>query len=136
LLPILAGVLILYAFLLPKILPLFQGGPLAARYFLSALVISPLGLIMGIPFPAGIRLLGEQNPGFVPWAWCANGCASVLGAILPVLIALTWGFRSVWLISALLYLLSLVFVRGLALPAALGRNEPGTPNSPGRSDGG
>jgi len=114
LLPVLAGMLILYAFLLPKALSLFQGGPLAARYFLSALLISPLGVAMGVPFPAGIRLLGEQKPEFVPWAWCANGCASVLGAILPVLIALTWGFQSVWVISSLLYLLALVLLWKLA----------------------
>jgi len=109
-LPILVGLLILYAFLLSRILPFFQGWQLEARYFLSALLIAPLGLTMGIPFPAAIRLLGAQKPEFIPWAWCANGCASVLGAILPVLIALSWGFQAVWLLSSLLYLLGLSLI--------------------------
>jgi hypothetical protein len=108
--PILVGLLILCVFLLPRILSFLQGWPLEARYLLSALLIAPLGLIMGIPFPLAIRLLGEQKPEVVPWAWCANGCASVLGAILPVLIALSLGFQVVWLLSSLLYLLGLSLI--------------------------
>jgi len=50
-----------------------------------------------------IRLLGLQGPSFIPWAWCANGCASVLGAILPVIIALALGFQTVFFLAALLY---------------------------------
>ena len=119
-LPILAGLLILYAFLLPQALSLFQGWPLGSRYFLSGLLIAPLGVIMGIPFPAGIRLLGAYKPGFIPWAWCANGCASVLGAILPVLIALSWGFQAVWLLSSLLYLLGLALIWKVSPSASSG----------------
>ena len=128
-LPILAGLLILYAFLLPQALSLFQGWPLGSRYFLSGLLIAPLGLIMGIPFPAGIRILGAQKPGFVPWAWCANGCASVLGAILPVLIALSWGFQTVWLLSSVLYLLGLTLIWKVSPSASGGPDEAGKTNS-------
>lgn len=109
--PLLGGGLLLSAFFLSPALSLFQGFPLGVRYFLAGLMAAPLGLAMGVPFPAGIRLLGQQNPGFVPWAWCANGCASVLGAILPALIALHWGFRTVWLMAALLYFLALILSR-------------------------
>jgi len=128
-LPILAGLLILYAFLLPQALSLFQGWPLSSRYFLSGLLIAPLGLFMGIPFPAGIRLLGAQKPGFVPWAWCANGCASVLGAILPVLIALSWGFQAVWLLSSVLYLLGLTLIWKVSPSATGAPDEAGKTNS-------
>jgi hypothetical protein len=106
-----AGLLLFYALFLPSVLSALHGWPLGWRYFFSGLLIAPLGLAMGFPFPEGLRLLGRQNPAFVPWAWCANGCASVLGAILPVLIALSWGFQAVWFISSLLYLLALVLIR-------------------------
>lgn len=109
-LAVLGGLLIAYALLLSPALSFFQGWPLWSRYLLSGLLIAPLGLAMGVPFPAGIRLFGGQKPDFVPWAWCANGCASVLGAILPVLIALGWGFQAVGLFSSLLYILALVFI--------------------------
>ena len=127
--PILVGLLILYAFLLPPVLSFFQGWPLEARYFLSALLIAPLGLTMGIPFPMAIRLLGAQKSEAVPWAWCANGCASVLGAILPVLIALSWGFQAVWLLSSLLYLLGLSLIWKVSPSPSCPPDEAGKTNS-------
>jgi len=108
---ILAGSLIfLYAFFFPQVLPIFQGNPLLFRQVITIFLIAPLGLLMGMPFPLGIRLVGSQWQFFVPWAWCANGCASVLGAILPVIIALAWGFQTVFFLAAFLYAMSLLVV--------------------------
>jgi len=101
-----AGFLLLYAVSLAPVLSFFQGHSFLCRQGLAVLFIAPLGLVMGIPFPLGIRLCDVQNPGFVPWAWCANACASVLGAILPVIMALGWGFQVVFLFASLLYLLA------------------------------
>jgi hypothetical protein len=102
-LPMIAGLLLVYAFLLPQVLAFFQGHSTLTRQALTVLFIAPLGLFMGVPFPLAIRLLGLQGPSFIPWAWCANGCASVLGAILPVIIALALGFQTVFFLAALLY---------------------------------
>lgn len=103
---LIAGFLLLYAVFLAPVLSFFQGHSFLCRQGLAVLFIAPLGLVMGIPFPLGIRLCDVQNPGFVPWAWCANACASVLGAILPVIMALGWGFQVVFLFASLLYLLA------------------------------
>ncbi len=102
-LPLIIGSLFLYAFLLPQVFSLLQGQSLLFRQIFTVILIGPLGLLMGTPFPLGIRLVGERWPLGIPWAWCANGCASVLGSILPVLVALAWGFQAVFLLSALLY---------------------------------
>jgi L-cystine uptake protein TcyP (sodium:dicarboxylate symporter family) len=40
----------------------------------------------------------------MPWAWGINGCASVLSAILAVLLAIEIGFNGVMLFAAALYL--------------------------------
>ena len=42
---------------------------------------------MGMFFPTGIRALAPR-PAFVPWAWAANGCASVVGTVVAVMLAL------------------------------------------------
>jgi hypothetical protein len=102
-LSLIIGLLFLYSFFLPQALSLFQGQSLLARQIFTVMLIGPLGLLMGMPFPLGIRLMGERWPSGVSWAWCANGCASVLGSILPVIVALAWGFQSVFLLSALIY---------------------------------
>ena len=107
-LPAVAGLLLLYALLLPQVLPLFHGKPLFLRQVITVLLIGPTGLVMGMPFPLAIRLVGSQWPFFVPWVWCANGCASVLGSILPVIIALSFGFESVLFLAAILYSVSLL----------------------------
>ena len=109
-LPLIISFLFLYSLLLPQILSFFQGQPLLLRQVLTILIIGPLGLLMGIPFPLGIRLIGERWPSGVPWAWCANGCASVLGSILPVILALAWGFQAVFFLSALIYGVGLLMV--------------------------
>jgi len=109
-LPLIIGFLFLYSLLLPPVLSLFQGQTLFLRQFFTILLIGPLGLLMGMPFPLGMRLAGERWPGGIPWAWCANGCASVLGSILPLMIALAWGFQAVFFLSALIYGVGLFLV--------------------------
>jgi hypothetical protein len=105
-----SGLLCLYTFALPQVLTFFQGKPLFFRQWMTVLLIAPPGLLMGMPFPLGIRLAGAQSPFLVAWAWCANGCASVLGSILPVIIALAWGFQAVFFLAAFLYAVSLLGV--------------------------
>ena len=85
---------------------LMLGLPLAARIIVAALAIAPLALLMGVPFPTGISVLEAQRPRLVPWAWGANGFASVLGSVLAALMALTWGFSSVMLAAGVGYLVA------------------------------
>jgi len=40
----------------------------------------------------------------VPWAWGINGCASVTAAPLATALAVSFGFRAVLGLAALLYL--------------------------------
>ena len=58
---------------------------------------------MGIPLPAGVRLLAATQPQLVAWAWGMNGALSVLGAILAVFIAMNWGFSVTLLCGAVVY---------------------------------
>ena len=110
LLLLLGGVLFVSAFLYPRILSFFQGSPAFLRWFLTFALIGTLGFFLGMPFPMGIRRAASRGQVFVSWGWCANGCASVLGAILPVLVALIWGFQVVFLLSGLCYLGALLAV--------------------------
>ena len=70
---------------------------------------------MGVPFPSGILALRRLRPSLVPWAWGANGYASVMGSVLGALIALTWGFSWVMLAAGAVYLVAwAVFYPSLA----------------------
>ena len=59
---------------------------------------------MGVPFPRAIRMLGQQAPTLVPWAWAVNGSTSVVSAILATVLALSFGFTWVILGGAAAYI--------------------------------
>ena len=65
----------------------------AARIAIAVAMLVPIGVALGIPMPAGIRLLSARAPQMVAWAWGINGALSVLGATLAIFIAMNWGFR-------------------------------------------
>jgi len=90
--------------------------PLWARCVLCSLLIAPLAVPMGIPFPYGLHLLGQRAPGLLPWAWGVNGFFSVIGAAGTILVAISFGFRAV-VISALAF-----YVLAFLLSGRLGRH--------------
>lgn len=75
------------------------------RLPLVIVLIVPLGLLMGIPFARGLIAL-RYAPDLVPWAWAVNGSASVIAAVLAVIVALEVGFTGVLILGGALYLLA------------------------------
>jgi hypothetical protein len=71
---------------------------------------------MGIPFPLGIRAIAATGGKHVPWAWAANGCASVVGSVCAVLGAMVWNFSVMLLIAGAIYVLALVLVTKIRVP--------------------
>lgn len=92
-----------YLLLLPSLFTVAEGWPRAARVGVSLVLLAPLALCLGFPFPAGLQHLSDRAPGWVPWAWCINGCASVLGAMLATLAGMHLGFTGVLLLALLSY---------------------------------
>ena len=99
-----AALSVLYAFGLPLLFDATLGLPLESRLALSVALLAPLGIAMGVPFPRAIRMLGEQAPSLVAWAWAVNGSTSVVSAILATVLALSFGFTWVILGGAAAYL--------------------------------
>ncbi len=101
---VLAGLVVLYSLLLPAVSEAMAGRLLPEKVILSGMLILPAGILMGMPFPLGISSLGETFPGLIPWAWCVNGCFSVLAPVMAVMLALSAGYQSVLLSGAAAYL--------------------------------
>jgi hypothetical protein len=64
-------------------------------------------MVLGVPMPAGIRLLSARAPQMLTWAWGMNGAFSVIGATLAIFIAMNWGFAATFLAAAGAYLIGL-----------------------------
>jgi hypothetical protein len=77
--------------------------PLWLRAGVAAAVLIPVGVLLGMPLPGGMRLLAAHRADIVPWGWGMNGAFSVVGATLAVFIAMNWGFSATLLIAALVY---------------------------------
>jgi hypothetical protein len=76
-----------------------------ARMAIAVAMLMPMGLVLGVPMPTGMRLLSARAPQMVAWAWGINGALSVLGATLAIFIAMNWGFRVTLLTAAFTYLI-------------------------------
>jgi spermidine synthase len=80
---------------------------LGARVVASVLVIFPLGICLGMFFPAGMRLIRSPQPDQTPWYWALNGTCSVLCSALAVLISIYGGISMNLYIAAAGYALTL-----------------------------
>jgi hypothetical protein len=103
--------------ILPWILNRLVGSPFPLKLLISAFILIPLGFLMGMPFPAGLRALAA-NPGrngaSIEWAWAMNAASSVLGSVLAIVIAISYGLSVTLICGAISYLLALL-LRGKLL---------------------
>lgn len=93
----------IYVWLLPSLFEVALGYSLSLRFAISVLSLAPLSLLMGIPFPWGIRMVGQLQRRLVPWAWAINGSTSVVGSVLSAMLALSFGFSWTLIAGACAY---------------------------------
>jgi hypothetical protein len=108
--PLLLLTLVATAFLLPPLFSVTLGLPLVWRVSLAVVVLAPLGLLLGMPFPTGLRLVSEEAPVLVPWCWGVNGFFTVMGTVAALMLGMTFGFKAVLLAGAMCYLLALAAI--------------------------
>ena len=97
---------------MPMLLDAWMGLPLLVRVLLAVVLLAPLGLLLGLPLPLGMRHFHRDQQA-VPWSWGINSATSVLGALLAAVVAMNFGFNLTLVAGGALYV--------LALTAALGR---------------
>ncbi|MGH7552773.1 MAG: spermidine synthase, partial [Longimicrobiales bacterium] len=85
--------------LTPNLQPLAFPERLTAAF----LLLAPLAMLMGMPFPLGLRRHAPDHSALA-WAWAVNGFASVIAASLAAIISMEVGTRALLLIGAALYL--------------------------------
>jgi spermidine synthase len=124
--------LLLDVFFLPRWLGAWVGFAFNYRLVASGVLLIPLGFLMGMPFPTGLRALAAgpgveglalDDPGLevaaqsednaVEWAWAMNAAASVLGSVLAMVIAIQFGLTVTLACGVAAYLLALVLLPAL-----------------------
>ena len=85
----------------------------------SSLLMVPVGILLGIPFPLAIRYLID-SPAHRAFAWAVNGSASVLAAIASAQIVITWGLTSLLGCAVVAYAVAGVALLGFKGPRGQG----------------
>jgi spermidine synthase len=103
------------------------GASFAIRLVLVVLMLTPIGLTLGLFFPSGLRIVAGRAPEFVAWAWGINAGFTVLGSIGSIVLALSVGFSRVLFCAAVLYIVAALalwrFSRGAATQGAAATGE-------------
>jgi hypothetical protein len=94
------------ALALPKLVPALLWLPLWGRIIVAIILIAPLGLAMGMPFPRGLKQTGEGSLPAPPFYWGLNGIMSVIGSVTTVFVALMFGFQAAMLMGSACYVLA------------------------------
>jgi hypothetical protein len=100
---------------MPVVFRYTLGLEFAGRVVVAILLLLPLAISMGMPFPVAFRILRQCDSGAQPLAWAMNGYGTVLGSGLCVFLAVFLGFRATYLVACGIYL-----VAAAAFPARLG----------------
>ena len=94
--------------------------PFPMRVAISTALLAPLGIVLGMAMPIGLRRFRALHPESIAYAWGVNGVASVVASVLGVALAINFGFATTSLVAGTFYLAALAH-------AALGRwPEPRT----------
>jgi hypothetical protein len=113
---VIAGIVALvlvYVLCLPRVLSAAVGLEFLLKLAISAIVLVPLGFLMGMPFPTGLRLLSQSGRATIEWAWAMNAAASVLGSVAAMVIAIHFGLTITLCCAGLAYLTAAMGARRL-----------------------
>jgi hypothetical protein len=102
------------------LLPMLLGIPLWARMLVVVLLLIPTGLVLGMPFPSGMRIMQEQCPRLVPWGWAINAFFSVFGSLFCIVLSMGIGFSNVFYAALGVYALGLACMRVRPTASAAG----------------
>ena len=97
----LVGLTLLWWWAWPLLAAQVQAWALPGRMAAALLSISPLALLLGMPFPWLLRRLASSQ---MALAWTLSGLSNVLASIAATLLALLWGFQAVMLLAVAAYI--------------------------------
>lgn len=98
---------VLYVLVLPILIYSVISEDFTIKVAVSIGILAPIGFLMGMPLPTGMRVLKSHLPTHIPWVWAINGAFSVLGAVLSVVIGILYGASYAMGMGILIYLVAL-----------------------------
>ncbi len=101
------GLIVLLALIASPLTAAGVGLPKPVKFLITVLMISPVGFVMGMPFPTALYRLEQWHKPSVRWAWSLNAASSVLGSAAAIFLAIYLGLQVTLLVGGSLYLIAL-----------------------------
>ena len=115
------SLVLLYAATLPWVTRALQAAPESLKLAVVAALMFPLGFLMGMPFPSGLRITARLQPDCIEWCWAVNAAATVLGSVLAILISVTQGITGTMLVAVASYGAAAWLIGRMRAPVAAAR---------------
>jgi hypothetical protein len=96
-------VLVATGFLTPGVIDRFEGATTPVRILTAAVILAPMGLVMGMPFPLGMKVASLRPNAPTVFLWGINGATSVCASVLAVAIAMGWGISTSFWVGCVSY---------------------------------
>jgi hypothetical protein len=109
----LVAVEILFGLISPFVVTNCVSEPTPVRIAIAGLTLFPLGLVLGLAFPLGMKLAFDRHGAITPWLWGINGAASVCGSVLAILISMFVGISATYWLGFVFYCIALAQVVSL-----------------------
>jgi len=97
---------LVYTFLTPKVIYSYMQYTLLSKVLVSIIFLAPLAVVMGMPFPMGLRITSIFSKHDVVWMYALNSAGSVLGSLIGMMIAFNFGYSYSLSIGGVVYLLA------------------------------
>ena len=107
-------VVLALAVITPAVFRACLGFGLFFRITIALLLIAPLGVVLGIPFPLGLQVTMQRSSALGAWAWGVNGFFTVIGTVLALMLGMMVGFRTVLRLACGCYLVGLLVIRRIS----------------------
>lgn len=89
-----AAAILVASWAFPILLPRLASASMPLKAAVSLALIVPLGTLMGVFFPYGMRLVQRRGLEETPWYWALNGVFGVLCSAMAVLISMRFGISA------------------------------------------
>jgi hypothetical protein len=103
---VLLPVLVVVGIVTPEITHSMDDRTTAVRIVTSAAILAPMGLLMGMPFPIGMKVASLRQDSPTAFFWGVNGATSVLASVLGVAVALGWGISAAFWLGVACYVIA------------------------------
>jgi hypothetical protein len=100
-------------FALPAVASRLVAAPMMIKIPAAVITIVPVGLLLGIGFPTGMRLVRAAREHETPWYWALNGIFGVLCSALTVFVSIYLGISTSLYLGATCYLLVSLCIPGM-----------------------